>query len=188
MTDDKRNLILCGFMATGKSSVGKQLASMLGYDFLDMDACIEAEEGIPIPRIFAERGEAAFRALESKMVERIANRRASVIATGGGTIVNPLNLEKLKSCGILINLTADIDTIISRTGSGEDRPMLQQGDRRERILSLMAQRAGAYAQADLAIDTSTITVEEVARQIVDRLRETSLLQQPVERGSKQPCS
>jgi|WetSurMetagenome_2_1015567.scaffolds.fasta_scaffold114213_1 shikimate kinase len=174
MTDDKRNLILCGFMATGKSSVGKRLASLVGYDFLDMDACIEAEEGISIPRIFAERGEAAFRALESKMVERIAKSRAYVIATGGGTVVNPLNLEKLKSCGILINLTADIDTIISRAGSGEDRPMLMQGDRRERIRSLMEQRAQAYAQADLTIDTSSGAIEEVAQLILDRLREISL--------------
>jgi shikimate kinase len=175
MTEKKRNLILCGFMATGKSSVGKQLASLVGYDFLDMDASIEAEEGTSIPQIFAERGEAAFRALESKMVERVANRRGCVIATGGGTIVNPLNLAKLKSCGILINLTADIDIIISRAGSGEDRPMLRQGDRRERIRSLMDQRAHAYAQADLAIDTTTLTVEEVAQQIADRLRENGCL-------------
>jgi shikimate kinase len=175
MTEKKRNLILCGFMATGKSSVGKQLASLVGYDFIDMDASIEVEEGTSIPQIFAERGEAAFRALESKMVERVANRRGCVIATGGGTIVNPLNLEKLKSCGILINLTADIDIIISRAGSGEDRPMLRQGDRRERIRSLMDQRAHAYAQADLAIDTTTLTVEEVAQQIADRLRENGCL-------------
>jgi shikimate kinase len=174
MTADKRNLILCGFMATGKSSVGKQLAQLVGYDFVDMDASIEAEEGISIPQIFAQQGEAAFRALESKMVERISNRQRCVIATGGGTIVNPLNLAKLKSCGALVNLYADIDTILARAGSGEDRPMLQQGDRRERIRSLMEQRAPAYAQADLTVDTSSLTVEDVAREIVDRLRDRLL--------------
>ncbi len=162
-------------MATGKSSVGKKLASLVGYDFLDMDASIEAEEGISIPRIFAERGEAAFRALECALVERLASRCGLVIATGGGTIVNPLNLEKLKGCGILINLTADIDTIIARAGSGEDRPMLQQGDRRERIEKLLEQRASSYAQADLAVDTSSLSIEDVAKLILDCLRESGRL-------------
>ena len=162
---------MCGFMATGKSSVGKRLAAILGYDFLDMDAIIEAEEGISIPRIFALLGEAAFRTLEARTVERLAERSRCVIATGGGTVVNPKNLETLKSCGILINLTADIETIISRTGSAEDRPMLQQGDRRERIRSLMEQRTHAYAQADLSVDTSCLSIDEVADLILDRLRD-----------------
>ena len=96
----KNNVILCGFMATGKSSVGKRLAEILGYDFLDMDAAIESEQGVSIPQIFSSRGEAAFRALESEMVEKLAQRNRCVIATGGGTIVNPRNLEKLKSCAL----------------------------------------------------------------------------------------
>jgi shikimate kinase len=174
MTEDKYNLILCGFMATGKSSVGKRLAVITGFDFLDMDAAIEAEEGLSIPQIFAARGEAAFRALESRMVERVAERSRCVVATGGGTIVNPRNLEMLKRCGILINLTADIETILARAGTGDDRPMLKEGDRRERIRSLLQQRAGAYAQADITVDTSSLTIEEVARQIIDRLRNSRL--------------
>jgi shikimate kinase len=171
--EDTRNLILCGFMATGKSSVGRRLAAIIGFDFLDMDAAIEAEEGLSIPQIFAARGEAAFRALESRMVERVAERSRCVVATGGGTIVNPRNLEMLKRCGMLINLTADIETILVRAGSGDDRPMLKEGDRRERIRSLLQQRASAYAQADITVDTSSLTVEEVARQIMDRLRNSS---------------
>jgi shikimate kinase len=127
-----------------------------------MDAAIEAEEGMSIPQIFASRGEAAFRALESRMVERVAERSRCVVATGGGTIVNPRNLEMLKRCGILINLTADIETILVRAGSGDDRPMLQAADRRERIHNLLQQRASAYSQADIIVDTSTLTVDEVA--------------------------
>ncbi len=156
-------------MATGKSSVGKRLAAIIGYDFLDMDAAIEAEEGMSIPQIFSSRGETEFRALESRMVEQIAGRNRCVIATGGGTIVNPQNLEKLRGCGTIINLTADIRTILLRAGTGEDRPMLQ-GDRAERIRTLMEQRASAYAQADLSVDTSKLTVEEVAQLILDRLQ------------------
>ncbi len=155
-------------MATGKSSVGKRLASIMGYDFLDMDAEIEAEEGMSITQIFSARGEATFRALESRMVEKIAGRSRCIIATGGGTVVNPQNLEKLRGCGIVVNLTADIQTILTRAGSGDDRPMLQ-GDRIERIRMLMEQRASAYAQADMSVDTSNLTVEEVAQLILERI-------------------
>ncbi len=167
--EKKRNVILCGFMATGKSSVGKRLAAILGYDFLDMDAAIESEEGMTIPQIFAAHGETAFRALECRMVERAADRSRCGIATGGGTIVNPRNLEKLKTCGILINLTADIPTILLRVGSGDDRPMLREGDRIERIRTLIEQRAPAYAQADIAVDTSSLSIDAVAERIANQV-------------------
>jgi len=169
--EEKRNIVLCGFMATGKSSVGKQLAAMVEYNFLDLDAAIETEEGISIPQIFASLGESAFRELESRMVERMTDRTGLVIATGGGTIVNPQNLEKLKRCGIVITLTADIQTILQRVGSGEDRPMLQAEDRVERIRALMEQRAQAYAQADIILDTSALSVQEAAQRLMDRLQE-----------------
>jgi shikimate kinase len=165
-----RNVILCGFMATGKSSVGKLLAEVLGYDFLDMDAVIEAEQGISIPQIFSSWGEPAFRELESRMVDQIAHRSRHVIATGGGTVVNPVNLEKLKRCGVLINLTADVQTILARAGSGDDRPMLRAADREERIRALMEQRAPAYAQADFSVDTSALTIDQVVQAIVNRVK------------------
>lgn len=169
--EEKRNIVLCGFMATGKSSIGKQLAAMMGYNFLDLDAAIEMEEGRSIPQIFASQGESVFRELESSMVERMTDRTGLVIATGGGTIVNPQNLEKLKRCGIVITLTADIRTILQRVGSGEDRPMLQAEDRVERIQALMEQRAQAYAQADIVLDTSALGIQEAAQRLMDRLRE-----------------
>ncbi|MGE5848813.1 MAG: shikimate kinase, partial [Candidatus Methylomirabilota bacterium] len=100
MTETKSNIILTGFMATGKTSVGKEVAARLGYEFVDLDALIEAEAGMPISRIFATQGEERFRELESRMVEEVARRRASIIATGGGAIVNPRNLEALKRNGI----------------------------------------------------------------------------------------
>jgi len=167
----KPNIILCGFMATGKSSVGRMLANRMRYEFLDMDAAIEKEEGVAITQIFASRGEPAFRALETRMVERLADVQGLIIATGGGTIVNPKNLERLKSCGVVVTLTADIPTILQRAGSGEDRPLLQAEDRVERIKSLLQQRASAYAQADIVLDTSSLTIEEVAQQIIGRLKD-----------------
>jgi shikimate kinase len=166
---NRRNVVLCGFMATGKSSVGRQLAALLAYEFLDMDAIIEAETGMSIPQIFSSQGEPAFRALECQIVEQVAKRNGCVIATGGGTIVNRQNLESLKSSGIVIALTADPQTILQRTGSGESRPMLGEGDRLERIFALMELRSAAYAMADMTVDTSTHSIQEVAEIIIQRL-------------------
>ncbi len=165
----KRNIIVTGFMATGKSSVGRRLAILLGYDFLDLDTLIAAEDGMPISQIFASKGEEAFRALESRMVDRVAGRTGCVVATGGGTIVNPRNLEALKRSGVVITLTADAETILSRIGSGEDRPMLWGGDTRERIRLLLEQRAQAYARADLIVDASAHSIDHVVNHILDFL-------------------
>jgi shikimate kinase len=171
-----RNIILCGFMATGKSSVGKKLASMLDYTFLDMDALIESEAGMAIPQIFSSQGEPAFRALEARMVEQLAGRSECVIATGGGTVVNPQNLENLKRIGAVITLTADPDAILSRVGPGDDRPMLAGGDKSERIRALMQQRSEAYGKADIVVDTSSFSIEEVAKHIVSILQQSGFLQ------------
>jgi shikimate kinase len=167
----KRNIILCGFMATGKSTIGKRLAEEMHYRFLDMDALIEEEQGVSIPQIFASQGEPAFRALESQMVERIAEWSGHVIATGGGTIVNPRNLERLKSCGVLISLTADIQTILRRTGREDSRPMLQGGDKLERIRQLLELRMPFYAQADIVLDTSTLSIRQVVQSLRTQLRD-----------------
>ena len=173
-TGDKRNIILCGFMGTGKSSVGKRLAEIVHYDFLDLDTAIEAEAGMSIPEIFSSRGEPEFRALESRMVERIAEETGCVIAAGGGTIVDPQNLARLKSCGVVITLTADIQTIAQRVGKGDDRPMLWDGDRLEKIRMLLQKREQAYSKADIVLDTSSLSIDEVAQQLVERLRDFGL--------------
>ena len=173
--NEKVNVVLCGFMATGKSSVGKKLAELLGYEFIDLDSAIEAEEGVSIPRIFAERGEPAFRELESRMVERVMNLTGTVVSTGGGTVVNPRNMANLKNCGVVVALTADIPTILRRAGSGVDRPLLNTEDPEARVRALLLDRAPFYAQADMTIDTSSLTIEETARQIFRLFRETSNL-------------
>ena len=169
MKESKRNIILSGFMATGKSSVGRRLAVLLGYDFLDLDTLIAAEAGMPIAEIFASQGEGAFRALEARMVDRMAGRKGCVVATGGGTIVDQRNLEALKRSGVVITLTADPQTILGRIGPGEDRPMLWGGDKHERIRTLLEQRAQAYARADLIVDASAQTIDQVVKHILDFL-------------------
>lgn len=170
MTEPKPNIILTGFMATGKSSVGKELAARLGYEFVDLDPLIEAEAKMPIAQIFATQGEDRFRAMERRMVEQAARRDACVIATGGGAIVNPRNLEALKRSGVVIALTAKPETILARVGSGEDRPMLWGGETLARIRLLLAERAPAYAQADLTVDTTEQRIEQVVDHILSALR------------------
>ena len=165
----RQNIILGGFMATGKSSVGRRLAIVLGYDFLDLDTLIAAEEGMPISQVFTTRGEVTFRALETRMVERVAGRTGCVVATGGGTIVNPHNLETLKRSGVVVALTADPDTILARIGPTEDRPMLWGGDKRERVRLLLEERAEAYAKADLIVDASARTIDHVVNHILEFL-------------------
>mgnify|MGYP001054288363 CR=1 FL=1 len=162
--------MLTGFMATGKSAVGRRLASRLGYDFIDVDDLIEAKAGMAIPEIFTSRGEAAFRELETRMVEVAAGRVGCVIATGGGAIVDPRNFEALRRSGVIVTLTADPDTILSRIGAGADRPLLEGGEKRERIRNLLAARAAAYARAHLTVDTSKRTVDEVVDALVSLLR------------------
>jgi shikimate kinase len=170
MTEPKPNIILTGFMATGKSCVGRELAARLGYEFLDLDPLIEAEANMPISRIFATQGEERFRAMESRMVEQVARRAACVIATGGGAIVNPRNLEALKRSGVVIALTAKPETILARVGSGENRPMLWGGETLGRIRLLLAERAPAYAKADLTVDTTEQSIEQVVDQILSALQ------------------
>jgi shikimate kinase len=157
-------------MATGKSSVGKELAVLLGYEFLDMDAIIEAETGMPISEIFSSRGEPVFREMESQLAEKLAKRNACVIATGGGTIVNRRNFESLKSSGVIVALTADPETILMRAGTGESRPMLGKADHLQRIRDLMQQRSSAYAMADISIDTSAHSISEVASILANHLK------------------
>ncbi len=169
MKEYKPNIILTGFMATGKTCVGRRLAGRLGYDFVDLDASVEAEAGMPVSQIFASQGETTFRELEARMVEQAAGRPGCVVATGGGAIMNPRNLAILKSSGVVIALTADPEIILSRIGGGEDRPMLRGGEKRERIRLLLEERAPAYARADLTVDTSDRTVDEVVDHLMELL-------------------
>ena len=161
-----RNVILIGFMGTGKTSTGKCLASRLGFAFLDLDKYIEEREGSTIPVIFAERGEAYFRAAEKEAVAAAAARKNTVIATGGGTVKEPENMERLRQSGPVVCLTADIDTIVARTSRRGERPLLDQSDdRRQAVAELLESRRSLYEQADCSIDTSDRSPLEIAEEI-----------------------
>lgn len=164
------NIILVGFMGTGKSAVGKALARKLGRPFLDLDREIEREAGRTVQQIFAEEGESAFRQKEAKVVREAAKLKTHVIATGGGVMGDEQNVEALRNSGVLVCLTATADVIMERTAATRAaRPLLAGADPKERILELLALRASHYARADIAVETSDRTLQEVTEEILCKI-------------------
>ena len=165
------NVVLIGFMGTGKTSVGKRLAKRLGWKFVDVDALTEASAKMPIAKLFSERGETVFRRLERRHITRIAHGRQQVISTGGGAFVNPKNRSLLRASGTVVCLAAKPSVILKRVRHKlKSLPMLAGASKPlTRIQTLLDQRAPAYAQADLTIDTSHLSVDEIVERIWQEL-------------------
>jgi shikimate kinase len=164
------NVILVGFMGAGKSSVGRILAARLGRCFVETDEMITATEGRPIPEIFAEKGEAHFRALEDEAVRLLALKRGDVIATGGGLPCGAGRAEALRAIGTVVWLSGDFGALYERALRGGDRPMLS-GKSREQAEVLYEARRVFYAKADLAVDTTGLNPDQVAARVAAALAE-----------------
>lgn len=162
-----RNIILTGFMGTGKSTVGRRLARTLGWDFIDTDSEIERITGMSVAEIFRRHGETRFRSEENLLVKRLMTRENCVIATGGGTVLNPENQEILSGIGVVISLYAPVEIILDRVGQRTDRPLLKTG--REEIEVLWQARQVSYARAEYTVDTTDKSVEEVEGEILTYL-------------------
>jgi len=162
-----RNLVLIGFMGSGKSSVGRELARRWGYRFADTDTMIRHKYDLAIPEIFAKFGEPFFREAEYQALVRLQGIGSTVIATGGGIVTQPRNLPLLRTLGQVVWLSADQTTIVDRVGKSTHRPMLNQANPEESVTRLLAERAPLYRKAaDLLIETSGLTHREVADRIV----------------------
>jgi len=168
------NIVLVGFMGTGKTVVGQRLAEILGRKFQDLDNLIEEEVHMTIPEIFSRHGESYFRELEAKMVARVSREKGGVISTGGGVMLRERNVQNLKSNGILIALTASPEVIFQRLEGKEDRPLLEGGDRRQKVEELLGKRQPYYQKADYLIDTTGRTIEEVVEEIFSFLKERGI--------------
>jgi len=178
MSDDAGGLrlFLVGPMGSGKSTVGRHLADLLGCAFIDSDAEIESRAGADIPWIFDVEGETGFRRRETAVLKDLVEHPGAVIATGGGAILAAENREMMARTGIVVFLNASVAQQLKRTGSGEGRPLLQQGDREETLKQLMAQRDPLYrALADVIISASGDNARKVARQIEAVLLERGLI-------------
>ena len=152
----ERNIVLTGFMGTGKTTVGLLLAERLDRTFIDVDTQIEAHFGKTIPEVFADEGEAAFRVAESQICARLGREQSLIVSTGGGALVNPGNRAALAESGTLICLTATLDEILSRLESMVNRPLLPDDpdEKRRRIRDLLYERRHAYAAIPQQIDTT----------------------------------
>lgn len=161
-----RNIVLFGFMGTGKSTVGRILAQRLGMKFVDMDTVIEQRTGKSIPEIFAERGEYYFRRLERELVRELAGQEGSVIAAGGGVVLNPDNVADLGRHGLLVCLRARPETILRRVESESHRPLLERGDKAARIRQILEERRPLYDALPWQVDTDNLSPEEVAERVM----------------------
>ena len=159
------NLILTGFMGTGKTTVGRLLSDLLDMEFVDTDALIESRHG-PIPGIFLELGEVGFRDLEREIAGELAGSDGMVIATGGRMMLDDSNMATLGRTGPVFCLTADVDEILSRVEGQQNRPLLDTDDRRHRVVELMEERGDGYSRfAQIATDgrTPAAVADELAR-------------------------
>ena len=161
-----QNIALIGFMAVGKSAVGRNVARKLHRRFVDLDAVIEKKQGRKVREIFDSEGEGYFRRLEKQTLREVLNENRQVIATGGGVILDPDNLQLLREKCLLIGLSASPDVLLSRVGKGAKRPLLKGTDLRARIEELLEQRQSGYAQAHATVDTGGLSIEQVVERVL----------------------
>jgi shikimate kinase len=162
-----RSIVLVGMMGAGKSSIGRRLASRLGIPFIDADTEIESAAGMTIPEIFEKHGEPYFRAGEARVIARLLDNGPQVLATGGGSVMDPQTRVLIGQKGISIWLKADIDVLLKRTKRRNDRPLV------EKIKDLLPVREPIYAQADIIIQSrdephDTI-IDEIMGELLKRL-------------------
>jgi len=160
------NINLVGFMGAGKTTVGKALAERLGYRFVDADEEIEREQGRTISSIFAEDGEPEFRRLESEMLRKLSGREGLIVSAGGGAVIDPANVENMRRGGPVVCLTATPEEIYERVRHSTHRPLLDTPDPMSRIVQLLNERAGYYARADVTIDTTGKSVDDVVDEVL----------------------
>lgn len=167
-TPAARNIVLAGFMGTGKSTVGRALAGLTGRPFVDMDARLAAAFGKPISAIFAEEGEPAFRSAEAALCTELAAERGLVISTGGGALLNPRSRAALAESGVLVCLTATPDTILDRLAIEGGRPLLgsDPAHQRKRVVELLHERRQTYAAIAHQVATDGRTPEVIARDVL----------------------
>jgi shikimate kinase len=173
-----KSIVLIGMMGAGKSSVGRSLQRRSGLARLDTDEMLAAEFGISIAQIFEKHGEEKFRDAESEVLRRLAPDRPAIIVTGGGIVLRHQNVDLLKGVGTVVWLAADEATLFERAARRDHRPLLQHENPRAIFSKLFRERGPLYAAAaDIRIDTSQLTHDEVAETILNKMEEFSSLRQ-----------
>ena len=148
-----RAIVLVGLMGSGKSSIGRRLASRLSMDFADADSEIETAAGCSIADFFERHGEPAFRAGERRVIARLLDNGPRVLATGGGAFIDPDTRRLLADKAVTVWLSAELDLLVKRCARRDTRPLLRAGDPREILAALMEERYPIYGQADITVET-----------------------------------
>ena len=162
----EKNIVLFGFMGTGKTAIARLLGERLDRPVVEMDDLIEEREGTTISRIFAEKGEAYFRQQERELVMNLSREGGKIIATGGGVVLNPVNIRDFEKTGIAVCLTARPEVILKRVENETYRPLLEVENRLKKIEKLLASRRPFYDRVEHQISTSDLRVEEVVDRIL----------------------
>ncbi len=168
------NLYLVGFMGTGKSTIGRAVAQRLGFRLLDSDHEIERLQGKSIPEIFAQQGEPAFRGMERQFVDGGHPADRTVVACGGGLVVQAGILDLLRAKGVVICLHASLATVLERTQRNRNRPLLDVADPSERIRTLYAVREPIYKRAGTVILTDSRPLNDIVAHVVRAWRREAL--------------
>jgi shikimate kinase len=161
----RNNIVLVGFMGTGKSTVGRFLAEKLSWELIDTDHYIEKQAEMSIAELFSMHGEPYFREIETRAIQEIMGKSNQVIATGGGAVLAEVNRTSLKENGFVVALTASIETILQRVGGDRNRPLLQ-GKATEVVPQLLQKRKHAYDFADFTISTDRLRIEFIAQRLL----------------------
>lgn len=161
-----RPLILVGMMGAGKSRIGRVLAASLGWPFRDADDEIEADCGMTINAIFAQSGEAFFRAREQAVVSRLLDEGRSVIAAGGGALTSPETAMAVKTKAVSVWVRAELAVLTARAAKSDDRPLLRNGDAARILGELIDRRQPLYARSDLVIDNGDLPVSTVVSRLL----------------------
>lgn len=166
-----RNIVLVGFMGSGKTTVGKIIAEQTGMPLVDMDALIVERAGKSINEIFADDGEPHFRQLERELVQELAAKQGQIISTGGGIVLNPDNIADFERTGLVVCLLVDAETVLDRVRHDSSRPLLA-GDKAAKILELLESRKALYGAVTHKIDTSGRASPNPTAQEIIELYET----------------
>ena len=186
MKHKRKNIVLIGFMGSGKTTLGLKLSYLLRMPVEDTDKLIERQEGRSITQIFADDGEAYFRELETEMLRKCGNRKYErILSVGGGTPVNPVNRELLHKCGIVVYLRVAPETVYERLKNDTTRPLLQCEEPLEKIRELLAVRDAIYTEcADIILDVDNRHSDELAEELLLKLRQKVTIQKKEKKPMK----
>lgn len=163
---DNRSIVFVGLMGAGKTAIGRKVAQLLNLPFIDSDHEIEAVSRMSIPDLFEQYGEAEFRSLEQRVIERLLKDGPRIVSTGGGAFINARTRDDIRGAGVSVWLKADLDLLMSRVAKKQNRPLLKNSDPRAVMAKLMDERYPIYGRADVTVVTRDTRREIIAEEVI----------------------